>query len=216
MFLKTLQKKILNRLLFIFQISLNIQKWMNFTEDFVKYEWNYKGKLKLRRSLSNTKDQPIKLQLNSEAAIRSIIEGDPELQIEIKNKIACAIAHGYEKINTETIKDSVETLTYEVSKIVYDNLTDDKQNGWRHNRVLKPEVQEMIQTNVLNSIKVYVDNAINEAKIELQVRIKDEIEIMSDQIMCKIINEVFETNVRNEVIRRLNAVQKTIDGELKS
>ena len=189
---------------------------MNFTEDFVKYEWNYKGKLKLRRSLSNTKDQPIKLQLNSEAAIRSIIEGDPELQIEIKNKIACAIAHGYEKINTETIKDSVETLTYEVSKIVYDNLTDDKQNGWRHNRVLKPEVQEMIQTNVLNSIKVYVDNAINEAKIELQVRIKDEIEIMSDQIMCKIINEVFETNVRNEVIRRLNAVQKTIDGELKS
>lgn len=64
------------------------------------------------------KDQPIKLQLNSEAAIRSLIEGDPELQLEIKNKISCAIAKGYERIDQAVIENSVSRLSTRITEVV--------------------------------------------------------------------------------------------------
>lgn len=161
------------------------------------------------------KEQPIKIQLNSEAAVRSLIDGDPELQIEIKDKIACAVASGYEKINNHVVEQSVENITDVVSNIVLDKLTVKTKVGWDYKTHLNPELKTLWSEYINASIQTIVYDEVNSAKTELQTMIKERIDYIAGKVEAQIMEKAFSDSVEAEVIRRLNAIQEAINDEIK-
>lgn len=157
------------------------------------------------------KDQPIKLQLNSESAIRSIIDGDPELQIEIKNKISCAVAKGYERIDQRVIENSVSKLSSRVTDIVYTELTGQEKNGWNYKSALKPELKELIDKRVKDEVESVITQAVSKARDDLIVFVKERVDILATEIVRRTTNEVFDNSVRIEVNRRFDEMQKLIE-----
>lgn len=159
------------------------------------------------------KDQPIKLQLNSEAAILSIIEGDPDLKIEIKNKISCAVAKGYEKIDQSVVENSVARLTSKVTDIVYTDLTEQVKDGWNYKQLLKPKLKELIDERVKSEVDSAISQAVSKARDDLLVFVKERVDILASEIVRKTTNEVFDNSVRIEVNRRFDEMQKLIEKE---
>jgi hypothetical protein len=159
------------------------------------------------------KDQPVKIQLNSEAAVRAIIDGDPELQIEIKSKIACAIAGGYEKINTQAIEASSAAIAKVVEGQLINELTEIRGNGWHTSRYFKPEIEAMIKDYVERTMRNIVTEIVDEQTDVLMAMIKDKVEIMSDIIVNRIMDKAFDATVEKEVARKLQAIQKALDTE---
>ena len=159
------------------------------------------------------KDQPVKIQLNSEAAIRAIIDGDPELQLEINNKIACAIASCYEKINTQAIERSSNAIAKLVEGQLINQLTEVRSDGWRTSRYFKPEIEVMIKDYIKQSMRNIVTDIVYEETDVLKAMIKDKVEIMSDIIVSRIMDKVFDATVEKEVARKLHAIQKALDEE---
>lgn len=158
-------------------------------------------------------EQPIKLQLNSEAAIRSIIDGDPALQIEIKNKIACAIAKGYERIDKQVIASSVAALINFVSEKVKQEITHQEKEGWNYKTVLNKDIQELIKAEVNKEFEYMILKAVNEARKDMTEIIKTRIDLIAEEIVNRTVNDVFQKSVRDEVIRRCDVIQKTIEAE---
>jgi hypothetical protein len=161
------------------------------------------------------KDQPVKIQLNSEAAIRAIIDGDPELQLEIKSKIACAIASGYEKINTQAVERSSNAIAKVVEGHLINELTEVRGNGWQTSRYFKPEIEAMIKDHVDRSMRNIVTDIVSAETDMLKALIKDKVEIMSDIIVTRIMDKIFDATVDKEVARRLRAIQKALDDEVE-
>lgn len=159
-------------------------------------------------------EQPIKIQLNSEAAIRSIIEGDPELQIEIKNKISCAIANGYEKINTQAVSVASNSLAQTIKEQLYADLTE-RESVYKSKRYLKNDVKKLIDEYTNRAISSIVWEIVDKRDVELNAQITGRVNEMAERIVNKIMDRAFENSVEAEVVRRLGAIQKTIDAEMK-
>lgn len=155
------------------------------------------------------KEQPIKIQLNSERAIRALIDNDPELQLEIKERIACAIAKGYEKINTEGVNKATNTMANTLAEKIKEDLTY-QENPYRTTRYLKSDVQELVKAYTTEVIRDIVWSMVNKREEELRTQIKATVDNMADRIVQKITDKAFEQNVEAEVVRRLDAIRNSI------
>lgn len=155
------------------------------------------------------------MQLNSEAAIMKLIEDNPELQFEIKNKISCAVAKGYERIDKSVVDKSVDRITDIVTDKVLSGLTDTRRDGWNYKQYLKQEIVDLINKRVTLEINNTIYTAIDKAQKELQNTINEQINSISERIEKKIMQEAFNNSVRDEVIRRLAIIQNEIDTEVK-
>lgn len=154
---------------------------------------------------------PIKIQLNSEDAIRSIIDGDPELQLEIKNKISCAVAKGYERIDQGVIEHSIQRLSAKVSDIVYEDLTTKEKGGWSSITTLKPNIKTLIEEKVRAEINSEIEQSIIKASENLQIFINERVGSIAGEIVRNTTTEIFDNSVRIEVNRRFEEIQKVIE-----
>ena len=157
----------------------------------------------------------IKIQLNSEEAIRSLISGDPAFELEIKNKITCAIADGYEKINKEVAAKSIDLISRHVSGQIWAELTETRREGYNTVVYLKPEIKELIAKEIDWKVRTLVSDHFSDAREDLLKRINERIDGIAEEIVKRTTTEAFENSVRSEVIRRYDAIQKAMDAEVR-
>lgn len=160
------------------------------------------------KELEQKKPFPIKIQLNSGDAVLQFISDNPDLDLIIRNKIACSVAKGYQRIDEEVIKQAVPRLVREVSESVKREFVHTERRGWDTVYVLNDSVEKLIKEKVHKEFNSLIYDAFDEARKEMRALVKERIDSIAEEVVSRTVSEVFEDSVRDEVIRRYNTIAK--------
>lgn len=164
---------------------------------------------------------PIKIQLNSERAVRKLLDGDPELQIMVKKEIARSIAESYMGL----IMKSVDTklIIRDVERAVRNSINaemlefKERNDGYGTFPVLNEEY-----TGILKSgIEKIVDKTIMERVPNIEMEIKNRVDhlctwadrrvgLFTTQMAEKITSESIQREVNLKVDKRIAAIKDAL------
>lgn len=164
---------------------------------------------------------PIKIQLNSERAVRKLLDGDPDLQIMVKKEIARSIATAY----MELIKASVDTkeIVKDVEQAVRNSINAEMitfktgGNGYSRFPVINTEYQNMLKAGITATVNnmVISETPNIEARIKqridyLNVFAEDRIKKFTTEIAEIVTSESIQRDVDIKVDEKLAAIKEAL------
>lgn len=177
----------------------------------------------------------ITIQINSEAALKNLIDADPEFELEIRKSVATNLAKAYEravekrynhdelleKLKLQFSRD-INAAAAKMSEIAEEELYDIHGTGWHRSKVLKEEhsdrIKDMAKLWVDTAVKEVVDERSDAILAEMNARI-DSIREDYDRQLDRIANDVAEMvkddTVKREVDERVTRILAGVREELE-
>lgn len=160
---------------------------------------------------------PVQLRLNSERVVRRLIDGDPDLEISIKQAITTSIANSYLNI----VKASVNTS--EVASMIQAEFTAGIVNWHKPDKykssvpVLRDDIKQLIEKRVLDTIgdqiyniKCEVDEKIKTGIEDIDKRLMTKLGAMEESVVTNITNKRIEETIDFRVNERLEAIKSKL------
>lgn len=157
--------------------------------------------------LEDSNPMPIRLQLNSERAVRKLIEGDPELQIAIKKAVITNISRDM------VAKDVAKSVAEELNKVFLTSAN----SGWETHYVLKKEYKDILKSHAESEVRAIVMEAckgadeIYKKKLEeLQIRFEDKVDKFLSNIAEYMVSESVQRMIDSKVEEKLQKIKEQL------
>lgn len=164
---------------------------------------------------------PIKIQLNSERAVRKLLDGDPELQIMVKKEIVRLIALSYMDI----IKASVDTkeIVRDVEEAVRNSINEEfiefktAGNGYSKIPVISTKYIDVLKAGINTSVERAVREQVPNIDEEIKKRIhfltswaEERTEEFTTKMADKITEESIQREINLKVDERIAAIKDAL------
>lgn len=144
---------------------------------------------------------PVKLQINSLAALERLIGGDSDLELEMRNSIVQEFSKKYLKGVAERICGNIESVArQECTKVAQNFLGKSGWNGYNYSFQLTSDAKEAIQYQVDLEIAGLVQEMVNKKDIEKIVQ--KEVDRRIDAQVKELVNQEVKEKLA-EVVKSL-------------
>lgn len=147
----------------------------------------------------------VKIQINSKEALDRLIEGDPELKIQVRE----SIINGFAKTYLKSVANSkvMETLETEIMEELRDTgffgLLEEECSGVIRKMKLSSDVRELIKSKVTHSVHTLINEAMKKPTNDIKTLLKERFDYLAWVVESKLSEDIAKGILEEMVRKRL-------------